>query len=96
MPEGTFTVRVDVRDPEIRVRLRLTVGPLGDTEADKLTGELNPPVGVNEIVDFPELPGATESDEGVAVRVKPVGTVTVSVTVVVLIRLPEVPVTVIG
>ena len=40
MPEGTLTVKFDVREPEMRVRLRLTDGPLGETEALRLIGEL--------------------------------------------------------
>jgi len=48
------------------------------------------------MVELPEPPGASESVEGDAARVKPGGTVTVRVTVVVLTMLPEVPVTVIG
>lgn len=43
VPDGMLTLKFDVREPEMRVRLRLTEGPLGETEALKLIGELYPP-----------------------------------------------------
>ena len=45
------------------------------------------------MVDEPELPCCTETDEGDALNVK-LGVVTVNVTVVEAVVLPEVPVTV--
>jgi len=71
VPEGTFTVIADVSVPEIEVGLKLTVGPAGDTEPVSPIVPLNPPVGVKEMVELPELPGATESDEDEEERLKP-------------------------
>lgn len=71
MVDGTVTVIVEVPVPEIDVGLKLTVGPLGDTAEVSATDPLNPPVAVKEIVEVPELPGATESEEDEALNVKP-------------------------
>lgn len=79
--------------PEIDVGLKVTVTPVGCPVAVRLIGELNPPVTELEIVDEPELPCATETEDGDALNVKP-GVVTVSVTVVDAVVPPDVPVTV--
>ena len=71
VPDGTFTVMVEVCVPEIDVGLKLTVGPLGDTAEVSATVPLNPPLGVKDIEEVSELPGAIESDEDEALNVKP-------------------------
>ncbi len=75
--------------------LKLTVTPLGWPKADKVTGELNPPLTAVVIFDVPLKPGATESDVVEAEMVKVAATVTVNATVVVAVAPPPVPVTVI-
>ena len=103
-PKTTFIVIVDCPEPELMlVGLKVTVTPDGTPDADKEIVELNPPVGVAVIVVVPDLPQATDTDVGDALRLKsplPVGAVTVRDTVVVCVMLPlgpvAVPVTVIG
>jgi len=90
-----------VDDPEpgagIGFGLKPTLTRAGTPLADKLIDELNPPEIVVVIVEWPELPLLTVIDDGDALMVKlGLVPVTVSVTVVVSTRLPEVPVTVIG
>lgn len=70
VPAGTFTVIVEVAVPEIELGLKLTEGPVGDEEPASVIVPLNPPLGVNEIVEVPELPAATESEEGDELSVK--------------------------
>lgn len=60
----------------------------------RVTAESNPPVTVLVIVEVPLLPCATETVDGDAERLKPAAAVTVRLTVVVWVVLPEVPVTV--
>jgi hypothetical protein len=89
---------VEAPDPGagIGFGLKLTVTPLGCPGADNVTALLNPPETVVEMVEVPELPCATLTEVGVAEMAKLGGTTTVSVTVVVCVRPPPVPVTVIG
>ena len=68
--------------------------PAGSPETLSATDPLNPFSGDTLIVVGALLPWATVSDDGVADREKLGGGVTVSVTVVVRVRLPLVPVTV--
>ena len=78
--------------------LKLTVTPVGCPVADKATAELNPPEMARAMVDEPLLPCTTDTEAGAAEMLKsgvPAG-FTVSVTVVLRIRLPPEPVTVIG
>ena len=92
----TVTVIVDVPEPgagiELGLKLTLTRDPW--PLADKAMAELKPPEIAVVIVDFPELPRATLSDEALMVKLGFVP-VTVSVTVVLAVVLPEVPFTVI-
>jgi len=94
-----FTVIFIVDDPEpgaaMELGLKPTVTPLPSPDADKLMAESNPPETAVVIVDVPELFRATVMELGEALIVK-LGEVpvTVSVTVVVAVLLPEVPVTV--
>jgi hypothetical protein len=53
---------------------------------------LNPPDGTTVIVSNPLPPCGTVTLDGAAVSLKPLGPLTVSVTVVVALKLPEVPV----
>lgn len=69
--EATVIVRVEVPAPVINVGLKPTVTPDGWPVADKLMAELNPPVTVLVMVEWPELPCATETDAGDADRAKP-------------------------
>lgn len=90
---------VDVPDPgaAIELGLKLMLRPLPPPDADKLIAELKPPETDVVIVELPELPGLTLMDVGEALMVK-LGfvPVTIKLTVVVSVVLPEVPVTVMG
>ncbi len=90
--EATAIVMVEVPAPVIEVGLKLTVTPVGWPVADKVMAELKPPVTALLMVEFPELPCATETEAGAAPMEKLGGTVTVRETVVVSLVLPEVPV----
>jgi len=78
--------------------LKLTVTPAGWPVADKATAELNPPEMATPMVDVPLLPCSTDTEAGKAEMVKSgvAAGFTVKVTVVVCIRPPPEPVTVIG
>ena len=94
----TVTVIVDVPAPgaAIELGLKLTVTRDPWPLADKPIAELKPPEIAVVIVEWPELPRATLSDVGEAPMVKfGFVPVTVSVTVVLAVVLPEVPFTVI-
>jgi len=69
--EATVIVMVEVPAPVIEVGLKPTVTPVGCPLADKEIAELNPPVTVLVMVDCPELPCATVTEEGEAERLKP-------------------------
>ena len=91
------TVMVEVPAPVIELGEKLTVVPLPCPLAVNATAELKPPVAAVVIVDVPELDLFTVSAVGDALIVKPgVMPVTVSVTIVVDVVVPDVPVTVIG
>jgi len=98
-PAATLMVIVDVPEPDVMaVGAKLTVTPDGRPEANKETVELKPPVPVVVIVEVPEPVQATLSEVGDALIVKLPAlpeAVTVRVTVVVCVRPPPVPVTVI-
>lgn len=82
------------------VGLKVAVTPLGKPEIVNVTVPVKPPEGVTLIVLVPAAPPrVSETEAGVAESVKlppPVDPGTVSVTVVVFVRLPDVPVTVMG
>lgn len=65
-----FTVIVLEPDPVTEVGLKLTVSPLPCPEAEKVTEELKPPVGVTVSLEVPEELWAMVSELGDAVRVK--------------------------
>lgn len=92
-------VILEVPEPELMlVGLKVTVTPEGTPDADKEIAELNPPEGVAVIVVVPELPQATLTEVGDALRLKsplPPAPVTVRDTVVVWVTPPPIPVTVI-
>jgi len=67
----TVIVNTEVPAPVIEVGLKPTVTPLGCPDAVKEIMPLKPPVTVLVIVEVPWLPGATETDEGEAERLKP-------------------------
>ena len=69
--EPTMIDTVEVPAPVIEGGLKVTVTPVGWPVADKEMPESKPFVTVLEIVDVPELPGATETIVGEAVRPKP-------------------------
>ena len=62
---------VDEPVPVIEVGLKPTVTPEGWPEAESDTAELNPPLTVLVMVELPELPCSTVTDEGDADKVKP-------------------------
>ena len=78
--------------------LKTAVTPLGNPDADKVTLPLNPPCGVIAIVDAPDPPCVimTVLGEAESVKLCPPDPLIVKVTVTFAVRLPEVPVTVIG
>jgi len=69
--DATVIVIVEEPFPVIDVGLKVTVTPEGCPDADNETGELNPPVTVLVIVEFPELPTVTVTEDGDAERLKP-------------------------
>lgn len=69
--EATVIVMVEVPAPVMEVGLKPTVTPAGWPLADKDMVESKPPVTVLVIVELPELPCATETEEGEAERLKP-------------------------
>lgn len=71
VPEATVTDIVEVPDPVIDEGLKPMVTPEGAPEAESVTAELKPPVTVLVMVELPELPGAMDSEDGDADRVKP-------------------------
>lgn len=94
-----LAVKVSTLLVVLLVGLNEAVTPLGKPEIVKVTEPVKPPDGVTLIVLVPPpAPRVIETDAGVAERVKLplVDPATVRVTVVVAVRLPEVPVTVIG
>ena len=77
--------------------LKLTVTRLPCPDADNEIAELKPFNAVVLIVEWPEVPRVTVTDDGEALIVKSGFTpVTVSVTVVVCVIPPPTPVTVMG
>jgi hypothetical protein len=69
--EATLSVMFEVPAPVIEVGLKPTVTPAGWPLADKAMAELNPPVTVLVMVEFPAPPCATVTDAGEADRLKP-------------------------
>jgi hypothetical protein len=101
-PSRTAMVIVDVPEPPaIEVGLKVAVTPLGSPDADKETLELKLPEGVTVIVELPELTQVKLNELGDAPIVKsplpppPPVVEMVKLTVVVAVRTPLVPVTVI-
>lgn len=70
MVEATVMFMVEVPAPVIDVGLKLMVTPEGCPEAVKAIAELNPPVTVLVIVEFPVLPCTIETEAGDAERLK--------------------------
>jgi len=64
--EATAIVMVEVPAPVIEVGLKVTVTPVGWPVADKAMAELKPPATALLMVEFPELPCATETEAGAA------------------------------
>ncbi len=90
---------LEVPDPgaAMDAGVKLTVTPVGCPVADKATAELNPPEMTTVTVDKPVSPcTVTEAGEAEMVKLGVPGAVTVKVTVVVRMRPPPEPVTVIG
>jgi hypothetical protein len=98
--EATVMVMVELPEPGdgIDAGVKLTVTPAGWPVADKATAELKPPEMATPIVEVPLLPRPTVTEAGDPEMVKSgvAAGVTVNVTVVVCIRPPPEPVTVIG
>ena len=83
----------DPDPPEIVAGENLTVTPLGAPEEDSVMVESNPPEGVAVTLSVALPPGATVTDvlDRLRLKLPCVLVVTVRVTVVDLIVLPEVP-----
>ena len=71
MEAATVIVIFEVPAPVIEPGLKPTVTPVGWPVADNEMAESKPPVTVLVIVEVPELPCATETDEGDAERLNP-------------------------
>jgi hypothetical protein len=92
--EATAIDMLDVPDPGdgMEAGVKLTVTPVGCPVADKATAELNPPEMPSVTVEEPLLPCTTDAEAGDAEIVKSGDAEpTVSVTVVVWFRDPELP-----
>jgi len=89
----TFNVRTLLL-PVAGLRLKLAVAPLGTPEVENVTGPVKPPMGVIVIVLVPLLPRLMVNAFGLAVKLKSCAAGTVSIIVVVWLRVPLVPVTV--
>lgn len=101
LPAGAvlLAVKVSTLLVVLLVGLNAAVTPLGNAEIVKVTEPVKPPDGVTLIVLVPPAaPGVIESVAGEADNVKPlpVDPATVRLTLVVFVKLPEVPVTVIA
>lgn len=75
VPIGTEIVNFDVADltveeREIRPELRYVVGPVGETDAERVTLPMKLPMAVTLIVDMPDEPCAMVTDEGLEVSTK--------------------------
>jgi hypothetical protein len=88
----TLIVRVHVPEVEIEVLLRLAVNPVGAV-ADSVTVPVNPLRAVTVIVEVPEDPLLMLKDAGDA-EIEKSGAVTCTVTLMVWLNDPFVPVTV--
>ena len=97
-PLATLIVMVEVPEPGAAIDdgLKVTVTPLPCPEALKPIGELKSPAIVVVIVVVPDFPCSMVTALGDALIEKLGGPVTVRVTVVVSVVLPDVPVTVMG
>src|SRR3974390_1846536 len=82
--------------PGIVWGLKVTVVPEGTPEADRLTALLNPPLMVLVMVTVPGLPCTTLSDDGEADSSKSTVATMVSISVVVCLTPPPLPVMVMG
>jgi len=93
-PIGTepLTVNVNVLVEVVGLVLNAAVTPLSNPLALRVTSWSKPPAGTTVIVLVPLLPCATVTALGEAVSLKLPNPSTVSVRVVVALRLPEVPV----
>ena len=69
--DPTVIVMIEVPAALIVAGLKLTVNPVGRPDADRLIGELKPPVAVLVMVKVPELPCTTMDEVGDAERKKP-------------------------
>ena len=87
-----LAVNVRLLVPVVLAGLKVAVTPAGNPDADKLTLPLKPLLGLTVMVLLAVLPCVTETLAGDAESVKFGAAFTVSVTVVVWLRLPEVPV----
>lgn len=87
-----LAVNVRLLVPVVLAGLKLAVTPAGSPDADRPTLPVNPLVGLTVMVLLALLPWVTETLAGEAESVKFGAGFTVRVTVVVWVKLPEVPV----
>ena len=90
-----LAVSVNVLVPLVLLGLKDALTPRGRPEADKLTLPPKPPCGVTVMVEVTLAPRTTLKDLGEAERAKFGGVITVSETVVLCNKPPDVPVMVI-
>ena len=91
-----LAVSVSTLEVAEEVGLKAAVTPLGNPDTVNATLPVNPPMSVTAIVSEPLVPCLTVSEDADGASVKPVVTlaITVSTMVVLAVRLPEVPLTV--
>jgi hypothetical protein len=87
-----LAVRVSTLEPAVGLVPNAAVTPLGMPEAVRVTPPVNPPTSVTVMVSVPPALRAIERADGEAESLKLPVPVTVRETVVVTLRLPEVPV----
>ena len=87
-----LAVNVSVLVPVVLAGLKVAVTPAGNPDAERLTLPVKPLVGFTVIVLVPLLPCVTVKLDGAADSVKFGAGFTVRVTVVVWLKVPDVPV----
>ena len=86
-----LTVNVSVLEPVVETGENAAVTPAGRPAMDRLTPPVNPYAGRTVIVEVPEAPWLIPTAAGPADKVK-TGVCTATVTLVLAVKVPEVPV----
>jgi len=96
VPTAAVALATRLRDSMLAVvpRVKVAVTPEGRPETARVTVPLKPFTGLRVMVDFAEFPWTRPMVAGLAVIVKLDGDVTATLSVKVLVRVPDFPVTV--